>query len=56
MFPDAWNLFTPFLAFPPELQRVIYPTNRIELLNYQLPKITKNRGRFPNDTAAVKLL
>ena len=25
-------------------------------MNYQLRKITKNRGHFPNDTAAVKLL
>lgn len=24
--------------------------------NYQLRKITKNRGHFPNDTAVVKLL
>jgi len=25
-------------------------------LNYQLRKVTKNRGHFPNDAAAVKLL
>lgn len=25
-------------------------------MNYQLRKITKNRGHFPNDAAAVKLL
>jgi len=25
-------------------------------LNYQLRKVTKSRGHFPNDTAAVKLL
>ena len=28
----------------------------IESLNYQLRKIIKNRGHFPNDTAVVKLL
>ncbi len=55
-FQDAWDKFTPFLAFPPELRRVIYTTNAIESLNYQLRKITKNRGHFPNDAAAVKLL
>lgn len=55
-FRDAWDRFTPFLAFPPELRRVIYTTNAIESLNYQLRKVTKNRGHFPNDTAAVKLL
>ena len=52
----AWERFTPFLAFPPELRRVIYTTNSIESLNYQLRKIIKNRGHFPNDTAVVKLL
>ncbi|MBX3683659.1 IS256 family transposase [Gordonia sp. (in: high G+C Gram-positive bacteria)] len=55
-FRDAWERFTPFLAFPPELRRVIYTTNSIESLNYQLRKVTKNRGHFPNDAAAVKLL
>ncbi len=55
-FRDAWEQFTPFLAFPPELRRVIYTTNTIESLNYQLRKVTKSRGHFPNDQAAVKLL
>ena len=55
-FTDAWERFTPFLAFPPELRRVIYTTNSIESLNYQLRKVTKNRGHFPNDAAAIKLL
>jgi len=55
-FENAWERFTPFLAFPPELRRVIYTTNSIESLNYQLRKIIKNRGHFPNDEAVVKLL
>ena len=55
-FRDAWERFTPFLAFPPALRRVIYTTNSIESLNYQLRKVTKNGGHFPNDAAAVKLL
>ncbi len=55
-FHDAWDRFIPFLAFPPELRRVIYTTNSIESLNYQLRKVTKNRGHFPNDMAAIKLL
>ena len=53
---SAWERFIPFLAFPPELRRVIYTTNAIESLNYQLRKIIKNRGHFPNDAAVVKLL
>lgn len=53
---NAWQEFIPFLAFPPQLRKVIYTTNAIESLNYQLRKVTKNRGHFPNDQAAVKLL
>jgi transposase-like protein len=56
VFQDAWERFTPFLAFPPALRRVIYTTNAIESLNYQLRKVSKNRGHFPNDAAVVKLL
>lgn len=55
-FTDAWTRFIPFLAFPPMLRRVIYTTNSIESLNYQLRKISKNRGLFPNDDAVIKLL
>ena len=43
-------------GLPPALRRVIYTTNAIESLNYQLRKVTKNRGHFPSDEAAVKLL
>ena len=53
---NAWDRFTPFLAFGPALRKVIYTTNSIESLNYQLRKIIKNRGHFPNDAAAIKLL
>lgn len=55
-FVNAWERFIPFLEFPPEVRRVIYTTNAIESLNYQLRKVTKNRGHFPNDAAVVKLL
>ena len=56
VFRNAWEQFIPFLAFPPELRRVIYTTNAIESLNYQMRKVTKTRGHFPNDISAVKLL
>jgi putative transposase len=52
----AWNEFIPFLEFPPELRKVVYTTNLIESINYQLRKITKTRGHFPSDDAAMKLL
>src|SRR5690349_8461105 len=53
---NAWDRFIPFLEFPPELRRIIYTTNAIESMNYQLRKIIKNRGQFPSDDAVVKLL
>lgn len=53
---NAWARFIPFLEFPPEVRKIIYTTNAIESLNYQLRKIIKNRGHFPNDDAVVKLL
>ena len=53
---SAWERFIPFLAFPPEVRKIIYTTNAIESLNYQLRKIIKNRGHFPNDDAVIKLL
>lgn len=52
----AWDRFTPFLAFPPDIRKVIYTTNAIESFNYQIRKIIKNRGHFPTDDAAVKLI
>ena len=55
-FDRAWDRFIPFLEFPPELRKVIYTTNSIESLNYQLRKVIKNRGHFPNDAAVRKLL
>ena len=47
---------TPFLAFPAYFRKVIYTTNAIESLNSQLRKVLKNRGHFPHDDAALKLL
>ena len=53
---NAWERFIPFLSFPPALRKIIYTTNAAESLNYQLRKIIKNRGHFPNDDAVIKLL
>lgn len=52
----AWERFIPFLAFAPAVRKVIYTTNSIESLNFQLRKIIKNRGHFPSDDAVIKLL
>lgn len=35
---------------------MIYTTNAIESVNMSLRKIIKNRGSFPTDEAAIKLL
>lgn len=53
---DAWDRFVPMLDYPPAIRRVLYTTNMVESLNFQLRKITKNRGHFPNDDALFKLL
>ena len=45
----------PFLAFAPEVRRVIYTTNAIEALNRQLRKAVKTKGHFPSEDAARKL-
>jgi len=52
----AWEQVIPFFAYPLEVRRVIYTTNAIESVNMQLRKIIKNRGHFPNDEAAAKLI
>jgi transposase-like protein len=56
VFEAAWDAFTPFLAFSPAVRKLLYTTNAIESLNYQLRKVTKARGHFPSDDAVVKLL
>ena len=53
---NAWEHVTPFLAFPPEVRRVIYTTNAIEALNRQLRKAIKTKGHFPNEDSARKLI
>jgi putative transposase len=53
---NAWEHVTPFMAFPPDVRRVIYSTNSIEALNRQLRKAIKTKGHFPHEEAARKLI
>ena len=53
---ENWEYVIPFLAFPPDVRRVIYTTNPIEALNRQLRKAIKTKGHFPNEEAAKKLI
>jgi putative transposase len=52
----AWEHVTPFMAFTPEVRRVIYTTNAIEALNRQLRRAVKTKGHFPSEDAARKLI
>jgi putative transposase len=56
LWRDNWEQVIPFLAFPAEIRKVIYTTNAVESLNMSLRKVTKNRGSFPNEESALKLL
>ena len=51
-----WEGLIPFLSYPDYIRKAIYTTNAIESLNRSLRKISKNRGSFPNDESALKLL
>jgi putative transposase len=53
---NAWEQVTPFMAFEPEVRRVIYTTNASEALNRQVRKVIKTRGHFPDEDAARKLI
>lgn len=56
MWRSHWERFVPFLQFDPAIRKVVYTTNAIESLNYQLRKITKTKGHFPTDDAVLKIL
>jgi putative transposase len=56
MWQRNWERVAVFFAYPEEIRRVIYTTNAIESVNMGLRKIIKNRGSFPNDEAALKLI
>lgn len=51
-----WERVIPFFQFPEDIRKIIYTTNAIESLHMSLRKVTKNRGSFPNEEAAFKLL
>jgi putative transposase len=53
---EQWERIIPFFAFTPEIRKVIYTTNAVESLHMSLRKVIKNRGSFPNEESALKLL
>src|SRR5260370_39110550 len=52
----VWEQVIPFFAYPKEIRKIIYTTNAIESLHMQLRKVLKNRGLFPSNEAATKLI
>ncbi|MEU3245370.1 transposase [Streptomyces sp. NPDC006875] len=53
---SAWPEFTPYLTFPPAIRTVVYSTNMVESINSRLRRATRNRGHFPSEQAALKVL
>jgi putative transposase len=56
VWENAWEEFTPFLRFDPEIRAIIYTTDSIESLNARFRRAVRARGHFPNEQAALKCL
>jgi transposase-like protein len=52
----SWPDLSTFLKYPDELRRVMYTTNAVENYHRQVRKVTKNKGAFPSDESARKLM
>jgi len=51
-----WAEVIPFFAFSEEVRKILYTTNAIESLHSQVRKAVRNKGHFPSDEAATKLI
>ena len=51
-----WEHVIPFFAFAAPVRKIIYTTNAIESLHSGVRKSIRNKGHFPNDEAASKLI
>jgi len=51
-----WAQVIPFFAFAAALRKLIYTTNAIESLHSGVRKSIRNKGHFPNDESANKLI
>jgi putative transposase len=56
LWESAWPEFVPFLAYSPEIRKVIYSTNAIESVHARLRRSVRARGHFPTEQAAMKCL
>ncbi|TKI54935.1 IS256 family transposase [Brevibacillus antibioticus] len=51
-----WDEIATFFKYPPEIRKLIYTTNVIEIYHRQLRKVTKGKAVFPTDDALLKML
>lgn len=51
-----WPQVIPFFAFSAPVRQIIYTTNAIESLHSGVRKSIRNKGHFPNNEAATKLI
>ena len=51
-----WAQIIPFFAFAGPVRKIIYTTNAIESLHSGVRKSIRNKGHFPSDEAATKLI
>lgn len=56
LWRNAWEQFTPFLAYDIEIRKVLCSTNAIESLNARYRRAVRARGHFPTEQAAMKCL
>ena len=53
---NNWNELSTFFKYPEAVRRLIYTTNPIESLNASIKKVIRNKGSFPTETSAFKLV
>ena len=51
-----WDRIIPFFAFPAAVRKILYTTNAIESLHSGVRKNIRNKGHFPSDEVATKLI
>src|SRR5581483_11399026 len=56
LWKTRWNEVVPFLSYPNEIRKILYTTNAIESLNFQLRKVLRPKGHFPTEDSVLKVL
>lgn len=53
---ENWDELSTMFKYPPKIRKLIYTTNAIENFNRQIRKVTKTKGAFVSEDAAMKIL